>query len=125
MTGQLVSVGGVLLAAYGFFYNQVADTLHTALETGTDILDTSAKKTARATVEKGLLRGALPLTLTASLFTIILLPHAVEIIGGMDVAADYDAVRAAYVVVTLFWLGLTALMVRNAAVLLAKRSRLG
>ena len=109
----LLSVASVMLAAFGFFYTQVADDIARAIR-DTETLREKSRRSERADVSRRVLVGkAVPLALGAMAVAALLLPDALSILTAIDPAAPWDATRAALVVLVLFWAALAVAMSRQ------------
>ncbi len=110
----LLSALGALLAAYGFFYTGVKDRLAEAAMI--DWTGFRSKRDLRPSLREatGARNLLVFLTACAGMVAALFAPVAVEILADLDPDSSYAPDKAALFLIEVFWMGLTAMMLRRA-----------
>ena len=121
--GDLISMSGTLLAAFGFYYSVVATALEDALrQSRPDDIDTRRQR--RRASRKTLTRAALPLLAASVIVLLILAPAAVSVARTVQWRLPkLTPSQGALVAMTAFWLILAVATATTAARLLSREWR--
>lgn len=121
--GDLISMSGTLLAAFGFYYSVVATALEDTLrQSRPDDVDTRRQK--RRASRKTLTRAALPLLAAALIVLLILAPAAVSVARTVQWRLPkLTPSQGALVAMAAFWLILAVATATTAGRLLSREWR--
>jgi hypothetical protein len=109
---SLLSASSVMLAAFGFVFNSWRENLEHAMQ---EILPEEASRieARRDIVSKATHFKAVPLALASTIVAVLFLPDGLSIVrSAITSGGQYDALRAAFVAMELFWLLISGSMLR-------------
>jgi hypothetical protein len=120
-SGALLEALGILLAAYLFLLERTQASQDAAAQLHRRTVDdvNSLGATARdAVISAANLRDSTillaGLAVAPALVALVFLPVGVEIVRGVDPSSDYDAVKAAVLLLEAIWIGLAVWLGRRA-----------
>lgn len=101
----LISVFGALLAAFGFFYTAVRDTVRAGMfkDPGG-----SGRMEKKGLVDEAFWPGMTILAISSCVVALLMLPAFISVVSSIDLAGTYSASKSALVALTVFWLVLAA-----------------